>query len=83
VIAHELEHAAGTTASSRRSSTASGLEGDPIQRGGFSTGCPRGATKTRSVTVAVSNLPTGDLTVLEADYVFRVSNTSSGAGKGR
>ena len=30
-----------------------------------------------SVVVAISNLPTGDLTYLDADYVFRVTNTSN------
>ena len=53
------------------------FEGDLIQQGGFSTSCLRGATKARNVTVAVSNLPTGDLTVLDADYLFRVGNTSN------
>jgi hypothetical protein len=29
-------------------------------------------------TVAISNMPTGDLTFLDADYIFRVTNTSNG-----
>ena len=30
-----------------------------------------------SVLVVISNLPTGDLTTLDADYVLRVTNTSN------
>jgi hypothetical protein len=52
------------------------FEGDLIQQSGFSTECLR-STK-RSVTVAISNLPTGDIAVLDADYVFRVTNTGNG-----
>ena len=57
------------------------FEGDLIEQGGFSTSCLRGSTTTLSLTVAISNLPTGDLTVLDADYVFRVNNTAVGPTK--
>ena len=51
--------------------------GDELSQRGFDTSCANG-TK-RDVTVAVSNMPDGDLTVLDADYDLRVV----GAGKGR
>ena len=51
------------------------LEGDEISETGFSTACLR-STKAGFV-VAISNLPTGDLTYLDADYVFRLTNTSN------
>ena len=51
------------------------LEGDEISEAGFSTKCMR-STKA-SFVVAISNLPTGDLTYLDADYVFRITNTSN------
>ena len=51
------------------------LEGDEISETGFSTECLR-STKA-SFVVAISNLPTGDLTYLDADYVFRITNTSN------
>ena len=49
------------------------LEGDDIQQGGFSTRCMRSTQD--SFVVAISNLPTGDLTYLDADYVFRLTKT--------
>jgi hypothetical protein len=51
------------------------LEGDNIQQAGFSTACMRSSKD--SFVVAISNLPTGDLTYLDADYVFRLTNTSA------
>ena len=51
------------------------FEGDDISEAGFSTACLRSSKA--SIVVAVSNLPTGDLTYLDADYVFRLTNTSN------
>ena len=51
------------------------FEGDEIHQAGFSTKCMN-STKA-SVLVVISNLPTGDLTTLDADYVLRVTNTSN------
>lgn len=34
-----------------------------------------------SSAVVISNLPTGDLTLLDANYVFRLSNTGNGRSK--
>ena len=51
------------------------LEGDDITQAGFSTACMRSSKD--SFVVAISNLPTGDLTYLDADYVFRLTNTSA------
>jgi hypothetical protein len=51
------------------------FEGDEINASGFTTQCMNG-TKA-SVLVAISNLPTGDLTTLDADYEFRVTNTGN------
>ena len=48
------------------------LEGDAITQGGFNTKCANG-TKGDFVTL-VSNLPTGDLTFLDAGYDLTVSN---------
>ena len=50
------------------------LEGDAIS-GDFSTRCMRGSQD--SVLVVVSNMPTGDLTYLDADYEFRLVNTGN------
>lgn len=49
------------------------LEGDSISQGGFSTKCMRSTRD--SFVVAISNLPTGDLTFLDADYEFRLTKT--------
>jgi len=51
------------------------LEGDEISETGFSTACMRSSKD--SFVVAISNLPTGDLTYLDADYVFRLTNTGN------
>ena len=51
------------------------LEGDLIEETGFSSMCLKG-TKGR-ITVAISNLPTGDLTFLDAGYTFRITNTGN------
>ena len=51
------------------------FEGDEIHEAGFSTKCMN-STKA-SVLVVISNLPTGDLTTLDADYLLRVTNTSN------
>ena len=49
------------------------LEGDDIAQGGFSTKCMRSTRD--SFVVAISNMPTGDLTYLDADYEFRLTKT--------
>jgi hypothetical protein len=46
---------------------------------GLDTRCARVGGKSRPIVVAISNLPTGDLTYFDAPYTFRVSNTGSGA----
>ena len=51
------------------------FEGDSITQGGFDTSCLRGTKE--SFTVVISNLPTGDLTFLDADYVFNLTNTGN------
>ena len=51
------------------------FEGDEIHEAGFSTKCMN-STKA-SVLVVISNLPTGDLTYLDADYTFRLTNTGN------
>ena len=54
------------------------FEGDSIQVGGFSTKCLHGQDR---IAVVISNLPTGDLTYLDADYLFRLTNTGNGRVK--
>lgn len=54
--------------------------GDDITAGGFSTACHNGTKK--DVAVVISNLPTGDLTVLDADYSFRLAGSGKATGKG-
>ena len=54
------------------------FEGDSIQESGFDTTCLR-STK-GSVTVVISNLTSGDIQVLDADYDFRLFGSS---GRGR
>ena len=48
------------------------LSGDQISQGGFSTKCANG--KQRDFATLVSNLPTGDLTFLDAGYTLSVRN---------
>ena len=52
------------------------FEGDLIQQAGFNTKCLGGQGR---IAVVVSNLPTGDLTFLDADYLFRLTNTGGTA----
>jgi hypothetical protein len=51
------------------------LEGDEIAASGFSTECLRSTQE--SLLVIISNLPTGDLTFLDAGYVFNLTNTGN------
>ena len=51
------------------------FEGDYIEQAGFNTKCLGGQGR---IAVVVSNLPTGDLTFLDADYLFRLTNTGGG-----
>ena len=54
------------------------FEGDTINVSGFSSACLR---RTQGeVTVVISNMTSGDIQVLDADYLFRL--TGSGTGKG-
>jgi Immune inhibitor A-like, MAM domain len=53
--------------------------GDEVSRRGFDTSCANGTR--RDVTAVVSNLPSGDLTVLDADYDFRLVGSGKGKGK--
>jgi hypothetical protein len=57
------------------------FEGTSISQSGFNTACMR-STKDRFA-VIVSNLPTGDLAVLDADYQFRLTNTGNKGGQAR
>jgi hypothetical protein len=52
------------------------LEGNELSLSGLTTQCLK-ATKGSMVAV-ISNLPTGDLQYLDADYEFRVTNTANG-----
>ena len=52
------------------------FEGDAIEQAGFDTSCLRGTQD--SIVAAISNLPTGDLTFLDAGYEFRLTNTGNG-----
>ena len=54
------------------------FEGDSIHESGFDTTCLRGTKG--SVTAVISNLTSGDIQVLDADYVFRLLGSS---GQGR
>jgi hypothetical protein len=45
---------------------------------GLDTRCARVGGKSQPIVVAISNLPTGELTYFDAPYTFRVSNTGSG-----
>jgi hypothetical protein len=51
-------------------------EGDAITAAGLRTSCANG--KQRDFVTIVSNLPTGDLTYLDADYTLTVRNTGNG-----
>lgn len=57
------------------------FEGDLIKEGGFDTSCMR-STKDRFA-VIVSNMPTGDLTFLDANYSFTLTNTGNAGGVAR
>ena len=50
------------------------FEGDSIEKSGFSTRCLGGQGR---IAVVISNLPTGDLTFLDADYQFQLTNTGN------
>ena len=52
------------------------LEGDAISQGGFDTRCANG--QNRDFATIVSNMPTGDLTYLDAGYTLDVTNTGNG-----
>ncbi len=52
------------------------LEGDAISQGGLSTKCANGSN--RDFVTLVSNLPSGDITTLDAGYVLSVTNTGNG-----
>ncbi len=52
------------------------LTGDQITQSGFNTKCANG--KNRDFATLVSNLPTGDLTFLDAGYDLRVQNNGGG-----
>jgi hypothetical protein len=54
--------------------------GTSFSEKGFNTSCANG-TK-RDVTVVISNMPSGDLTVLDADYTFRLVGSGKATGKG-
>ncbi|HYI22125.1 MAG TPA: hypothetical protein VEX62_05755 [Candidatus Limnocylindrales bacterium] len=51
--------------------------GDDYAASGFSTKCLTGKQR---IAVVISNLPTGDLTFLDADYEFRLTNTGNRKG---
>jgi hypothetical protein len=54
------------------------FEGDDIFQDGFNTACLR-SSKAR-IAVVVSNMPTGDLQYLDADYLFQLTNTGNAGG---
>jgi hypothetical protein len=51
------------------------FEGDSISQSGFSSRCLGGREE---VTVVISNLTSGDIQVLDADYLFRLTGTGVG-----
>jgi hypothetical protein len=56
---------------------------EELTEGGFDLRCTKGAgEKPRSVVVAISNMPTGDMTFFDSPYTFRVLNTGSGKKPG-
>jgi hypothetical protein len=52
------------------------IEGDEITAGGFSTQCQNGRGQ-QTIAVAISNLPSGLINFLDAEYTFRVTNTGN------
>jgi hypothetical protein len=52
------------------------FEGDSITAAGLSTKCANGPD--RDFATLVSNMPTGDLQFLDADYTLTVTNTGNG-----
>jgi hypothetical protein len=50
-------------------------EGDTITAGGLSTACLGGQKR---ITVVISNLTSGDIQVLDAPYLFRLTGTGNG-----
>ena len=55
---------------------------DEISQAGFDMRCTKVGGKSRPVVVAISNLPTGQLTYFDSSYDFRLTNTGSGAKTG-
>ena len=55
------------------------FEGDSIHETGFDTKCLGGKD---TITAVISNLPTGDLQYLDADYDFQLVGTGKANGKG-
>jgi hypothetical protein len=55
------------------------LTDDEISPAGFDMRCTKVGGRTRPVVVAISNLPTGQLTYFDSSYDFRLTNTGSGA----
>ena len=55
------------------------LTGDQITQSGFNTKCANG--KNRDFATLVSNLPTGDLTFLDAGYDLRVQTTATASSQ--
>jgi hypothetical protein len=51
------------------------FEGDSLSASGFSSRCLGGQ---ESVTAVISNMTTGDIQVLDADYLFRLTGTGKG-----
>ena len=56
------------------------FEGDSVSTPVLETECANG--KGGDFAVAISNSPEGDLTVLDADYTYRVANVAGANGKG-
>ena len=54
--------------------------GDEFSESGFDTSCANGTKG--DVTAVVSNMPSGDLTVLDADYDFRLVGAGKAKGRG-
>ena len=54
------------------------FEGDSLSASGFSSRCLKGQ---QSVTAVISNITTGDIQVLDADYLFRLTGTGKGQNK--
>jgi hypothetical protein len=57
------------------------FEGDEFSQAGFNTACMRGSQD--RFAVVISNMPTGDLTYLDADYSFTLTNTGNAGGAAR